>query len=84
MWKTIFKNYPVWFMAIWGCVMIGFIVLFITGINLSLMMAGLMILYIANAIRAWKNERIMAMISIVLVAVFAAATYFTYYFSNIH
>lgn len=76
--KTIFKNYPLWFMIIWGCVMIGFVVLFITGINLSLMMAGLMILYIANTIRAWNNERIMGVISLVLVVVFAAATYVTF------
>jgi hypothetical protein len=76
--KTIFKNYPLWFMMIWGCVMIGFIVLFITGINLTLMMVGLMILYIANAIRAWKNERILAVISAVLVFVFAAAAVITY------
>jgi hypothetical protein len=42
------------------------------------MMAGLMILYIANTIRAWKNERIMGVISLVLVVVFAAATYVTF------
>lgn len=82
--KTIFKSYPLWFMIIWGCVMIGFVVLFITGINLSLMMGGLMILYIANAIRAWKNERILSVISIVLVGVFAAAMYLTMYPSILH
>lgn len=76
--KTIFKSYPLWFMIIWGCVMIGFIALFITGINLTLMMVGLMILYIANAIRAWKHERILAVISVVLVFVFAAAAVITY------
>ncbi|GGG03909.1 hypothetical protein GCM10010912_55860 [Paenibacillus albidus] len=73
--KTIFKNYPLWFMLIWCAVMIGFVVIFITGINLALMMGGLLILYVSNAIRAWKSERILSVISIVLSCVFAVATF---------
>ncbi|WP_150266984.1 hypothetical protein [Paenibacillus tepidiphilus] len=80
--KAIFKNYPLWFMLVWGCVMIGFVVVFIVGLNLPVLMGLMAVFYGANAIRSWKNERSYAYIAIALTIVFAAAAVITHNYTS--
>ncbi|WP_151736206.1 hypothetical protein [Paenibacillus tengchongensis] len=80
--KAIFKNYPLWFMLVWGCVMIGFIVVFIVGLNLPVLMGLMMVFYGANAIRSWHKERSYAYISMTLAVVFGIAAVITHNYAG--
>lgn len=75
MYKNYLAKFPLWFLIVWGCVLIAFILLIATGFNPVIMMGGMVILYIANAIRAWEKERLLAIVSCVLAVVFSYIFY---------
>ncbi len=75
MYKNYLAKFPLWFLIVWGCVLIAFILLTATGFNPVIMMGGMVILYIANAIRAWEKERLLAIVSCVLAVVFSYIFY---------
>lgn len=63
-------KFPLWFTIIWGCVLMEIIIVLLTGFNLVLLIGGMIVLYIANAVRAWKDDRKLAIVSLVLAIVF--------------
>lgn len=75
MFKSYLAKFPLWFIIVWSCVVIAFILLIATGFNPVIMMGGMVILYIANAIRAWEKERLLAIVSCVLAVVFSYIFY---------
>jgi hypothetical protein len=72
--KKYLTKYPLWFVIILGCVLVEIIIVILTG-YLVLLFGGMIVLYIANAVRAWKDDRKLAIVSLVLAVVFSYIFY---------
>jgi len=68
--RKIFTEYPRWFAVIWSLVVLLFLYCLFFNQNILIMMAGSIVLYIANGIRAWRKERTLAIVSFVFTVMF--------------
>lgn len=73
--KSYFTKYPLWFLIIWGCVVALLLIVAVIGLNPVLVMGGMVVLYVANAIRAWEKERLLAIVSCIFAVVFSYILY---------
>jgi len=73
--KRYLMKYPLWFKIIWSCVVVAFIIVYLTGFNPVVLFGGMIVLYIANALRAWKGERNLAISSLIFAVVFSYVFY---------
>ncbi|OAB34259.1 hypothetical protein PMSD_14920 [Paenibacillus macquariensis subsp. defensor] len=73
--KKYFTKFPLWFTIIWCLVVLAYIILILTNQNILIMTGLAIVMYVANAIRTWKSERGLAIVSCILVIMFSYILY---------
>jgi len=66
---------PLWFKIIWSLVVVTYIIVILTNQNILIMIGGVIVLYAANGFRAWKSQRILAIVSFIFTVVFSYILY---------
>lgn len=70
MFKNYVMQYPLWFLVIWGCVVVLFLYLIFTGYNAFMLYGGMIALQAANAARMWRSDRRMALVFLIIAVFF--------------